>query len=418
VVEVEGLFMAKFQYTARDKSGNSLSGTMEAGNKQELLQKLRGGGLVPTSIDDGRSAAAKSGVRKAVVAGTTRGRKVKAEEMVLFTRSLATMVNAGLPLLQGIDIMIEQTESPNFKRVLTQIGEDIEAGLTFSDALKKHPKVFTELYSSMVRAGEASGNLDGILVQLAEYLEATEKLKREIRSAMTYPVIALVIVVTIATGLLLFIVPKFQDIFESLGGTLPRPTQLLIALSDTIRHYVLIVVGMLVALVVAIRYYVSTPAGRLQFDTVKLRLPIFGTLFRKVAVSRFARTFSTLTRSGVPVLAALEIVERTIGNEVISRAVKNSQTSIKAGASIAEPLAKSGVFPLMVTRMIDVGERTGSLDELLAKISEFYDQQVEAAIASLTSLIEPLLILFLGVVVGGMVLALFMPIFKLSTLVG
>lgn len=410
--------MPSFEYTARDKSGTSLSGRMDADSKQDLLQKLRNKGLVPTSVNQGGSAKAARGLQKAVATGTAKGRKVKSEEMILFTRSLATMVNAGLPLLQGIDIMMEQTENANFKRVLTQIGQDIEAGLTFSDALKKHPKAFPELYSSMVRAGEASGNLDGILIQLAEYLEATEKLKREIRSAMTYPTIALFIVVAIAVGLLVFIVPKFEEIFESLGGVLPAPTMILIAASEALRKYFLVVVGVLVAIIVALRYYISMPNGRLQFDMLKLRLPVFGPLFRKVAVSRFTRTMSTLTRSGVPVLAALEIVERAIGNEVIARAVKGSQSSIKAGASIAEPLARSGVFPLMVTRMVDVGEKTGSLDELLAKISEFYDQQVEATISSLTSLIEPLLILVLGVVVGGMVLALFMPIFKLSTLVG
>ncbi|GAB4330324.1 MAG: type II secretion system F family protein [Candidatus Abyssubacteria bacterium] len=409
--------MSTFQYTARDKSGASRSGVIEADSKQDLIQKLRSKGLVPTAIYEGAAPAA-AGARNKAVTGTRKGKKVKSEEMILFTRSLATMVNAGLPLLQGIDIMIEQTESVNFKRVLTQIGQDIEAGMTFSDALKKHPKVFTDLYSSMVRAGEASGNLDGILVQLAEYLEATEKLKREIKSAMTYPVIALVIVVAIASGLLVFIVPKFQEIFDSLGGQLPAPTLMLINLSNFVRHSILIVLGVIFAVVVAVRYYISTPAGRYQFDSLKLRVPVFGPLFRKVAVSRFARTMSTLTRSGVPVLAALEIVQRTTGNEVIARAVAGSQSSIKAGATIADPLARSGVFPLMVTRMIDVGERTGSLDELLTKISEFYDQQVEAAIASLTSLIEPMLILFLGVVVGGMVLALFLPIFKLSTLVG
>jgi type IV pilus assembly protein PilC len=410
--------MPSFEYTARDKSGTSLSGRMDADSKQDLLQKLRNKGLVPTSVNQGGSAKAARGLQKTVATGTIKGRKVKSEEMILFTRSLATMVNAGLPLLQGIDIMMEQTENANFKRVLTQIGQDIEAGLTFSDALKKHPRAFPELYSSMVRAGEASGNLDGILIQLAEYLEATEKLKREIRSAMTYPTIALFIVVAIAVGLLVFIVPKFEEIFESLGGVLPAPTMILIAASEALRKYFLVVVGVLVAIIVALRYYISMPNGRLQFDMLKLRLPVFGPLFRKVAVSRFTRTMSTLTRSGVPVLAALEIVERAIGNEVIARAVKGSQSSIKAGASIAEPLARSGVFPLMVTRMVDVGEKTGSLDELLAKISEFYDQQVEATISSLTSLIEPLLILVLGVVVGGMVLALFMPIFKLSTLVG
>lgn len=406
--------MPSYQYTARDKTGRSMSGVLDADSRQDMLQKLRDKGLIPTSVVDAGGAR---GTGKTVVAGQVKAKKVKGEEMVFFTRSLATMVNSGLPLLQGIDIMIEQTENVNFKRVLTQVGQDIEAGLTFSDALKKHPKAFPELYSSMVRAGEASGNLDGILIQLAEYLEATEKLKRDVRSAMTYPVVAFVIVVAIAAGLLVFIVPRFKDIYDSLGGTLPAPTLALIAVSNALRKYFLIVLGCFIAAVMVLRYYTTTPVGRMQFDTLKLKLPIFGPLFRKVAVSRFARTLSTLTRSGVPVLAALEIVERTIGNEVLATDIRNSEVNIKAGATIAEPLGRSGVFPLMVTRMIDVGERTGSLDELLTKISDFYDQQVESAIASLTSLIEPILILVLGVVVGGMVLALFLPIFKLSTLV-
>jgi type IV pilus assembly protein PilC len=408
--------MASFQYTARDKTGASSTGAMEAESRQALVNKLREKGLVPTSIVDG--SGGKGGARSAPVVGTVKSKKVKADEMVLFTRSLATMVNSGLPLLQGLDIMIEQTESLNFKAVLTQIGQDIEAGLTFSDALRKHPRAFNELYSSMVKAGEASGDLDGILIQLAEYLEATEKLKREIKSAMTYPVIALVIVVLIAGGLLVFIVPKFAEMFDGLGAKLPAPTRILMAMSEMLRSYILLVIGGATAVFFAIRYYVSTPMGRYQADAMMLKMPVFGPLFRKVAVSRFSRTMSTLTRSGVPVLGALEIVERTIGNEVLARAIKGSQTSIKAGSTIAEPLAQSGVFPLMVTRMIDVGEKTGSLDELLTKISEFYDQQVEATVASLTSMIEPLLILFLGIVVGGMVLALFMPIFKLSSIVG
>ena len=408
--------MSSFQYTARDKTGASRAGTMQAESRQDLVAKLREKGLVPTSIVDG--SAGKGGARSMPMRGTVKGKKVKADEMVLFTRSLATMVNSGLPLLQGIDIMIEQTDSLNFKAVLTQVGQDIEAGLTFSDALRKHPRSFNELFSSMVKAGEASGDLDGILIQLAEYLEATEKLKREIKAAMTYPVIALVIVVLIAGGLLVFIVPKFAEMFEGLGARLPAPTRALMAMSDILRSYLLLVIGGAIALFIGLRYYVSTPMGRFQADTIKLKLPVFGPLFRKVAVSRFARTMSTLTRSGVPVLGALEIVERTIGNEVLARAIKGSQISIKAGATIADPLARSGVFPLMVTRMIDVGEKTGSLDELLTKISEFYDQQVEATISSLTSMIEPLLILFLGIVVGGMVLALFMPIFKLSSIVG
>jgi len=413
--------MASYQYTARSKDGKSQNGTIDADSRQAVLAKIRAMGLVPISINEqkarrggGKSdAGAKGKSRKATV-----GKKIKSDDLILFTRSLSTMINAGLPLIQGIDILIEQTENMNFKNTLTQVGMDVEGGLTFSEALRRHPRAFNDLYCSMVRAGEASGSLDVIMVRLAEYLEATEQLKREIKSAMTYPVVALVIVLLIATGLLVFIVPQFEDIFTSLGGTLPTPTLILIRASEVVRKYFLLVVAGIVGLGFLFRWYVSRPFGRYQLDSFMLRVPVFGPLFRKVAVSRFARTLATLTTSGVPVLAALEIVERTTGNEVVSKVVHASQESIKAGATIAEPLAQGGIFPPMVIRMIEVGERTGALDELLSKVADFYDQQVEATVRQLTSLIEPMLIVLLGVIVGGMVIALFMPIFKLSTLVG
>lgn len=405
--------MSTYQYTARSRDGKSQSGSLEADNRQSVLSKIREMGLVPVSINEqGASARATPAAKP-----KRGGRKVKSEDMILFARSLSTMVNAGLPLIQGIDILCEQTENPNFKSTLTTVAHDIEGGLTFSESLAKHPRAFSDLFCSMIRAGEASGSLDVIMVRLAEYLESTEELRREIKSAMTYPVVALVVVIMIASGLLLFIVPQFQDIFTSLGGELPAPTLMLIFASDMLRERFLVVVAGCVAIYFAVKWYISQPFGRYQWDGLMLHLPVFGSLFRKVAVSRFARTLSTLTQSGVPVLAALEIVERTTGNEVIGKVVHESQESIKAGATIAEPLGHGNVFPPMVIRMIEVGERTGALDIMLSKIADFYDQQVETAVRGLTSMIEPLLIVLLGIIVGGMVIALFMPIFQMSQIV-
>ncbi len=411
--------MPTFSYTARDRTGNSLSGTLVAENKQALVGVLQGRGLIPTSVQEaggaGRAAAA---ARAPAAAGRAfRGRKVKSSEMVVFTRQLATIVNAGLPLMQGLDILSEQTENVNFRRVLSTIAEDVEAGESFSDALRKHGRVFTELYVAMVRAGEASGNLDGILLQLADYMEAAEALKQKIKSAMTYPTVVFAFVILLSTALLTWVVPKFEEIFMSLEADLPAPTLALMALSNVLRRYILFVIAGFVALIVAIRFYTRTPAGRYQFDRLKLQIPVFGKLFRKVAISRFTRTFSTLTRSGVPILSSLEIVANTAGNAVFSGVVRDSMESVRAGQTIADPLAKSGEFPPMVTRMISVGEKTGALEQLLLKISDFYDQEVDSTVASLTSLIEPMLIVLLGVIVGGMVIALILPIFGLGAAV-
>ena len=414
--------MPTFAYTARDRAGRIHTGRSVAENRQLLIMELQRRGWTPTQLgeapDKGKAAVSGEGVSG--LAGVIRGlrsRKVKSEEMVVFTRQLATIVNAGLPLMQGLDILAQQTDDANFRRILRQIGTDVEAGETFSEALGKHPNAFPDLYVSMVRAGEASGNLDGILLQLAEYMEATLELRRKIRSAMVYPTVAFVFVMLIAAGLLLFVVPVFQEVFESSGKELPGLTQVLITASQILRRYFLWVAGAAVVAFMVLRAYVSTPTGGMQWDRLKLRLPVFGKLIRKVAISRVARTLSTLTRSGVPILAALEIVERTAGNQVFARAVRESQDSVRAGKTLAEPLEASKVFPPMVTRMIGVGEKTGALETLLLKISDFYDSEVDAAVAALTSLIEPLLIVLLGVIVGVMVIALFLPIFQLSQLV-
>ena len=399
--------MPTFTYVARTRDGQKKSGTLTAENRQAVVRSLQSQGLIADNVQErGKSAAPK------------RGAKVKAAEILVFTRQLSTIVNAGLPLLQGLDILAEQTEDPRFSRVLAEIGQDVEGGESFSDALKKHPRIFGDLYVSMVRAGEASGNLDNVLLQLADYLESMEELKRRIRAAMTYPVVAFSMILLIAAGLIIWVVPQFAEIFSSFDAELPAPTRLLIFISDILRSWkMLLVIAAFIAAVMGLRMYGRTNAGRYNIDKNMLKLPVFGKMLRKVAISRFARTLSTLTRSGVPILGALEIVERTAGNEVFARVVRKAGDAVRGGETLADPLARSGEFPSMVTRMIGVGEKTGALEQMLGKISDFYDSEVKAAVDALTSLIEPILILMMGVVVGGIVIALFMPILQLSSLV-
>jgi type IV pilus assembly protein PilC len=400
--------MPTFAYVARGRDGKKQRGVLTAENRQSLAQMLQSRGLTADKIE-------LQGAKKASRFG---GRRVKTVELLLFTRQLSTIVNAGLPLLQGLDILAEQTEDVGFSQVIQDVAQNVESGETFSEALRRHPRAFPDLYVSMVRAGEAGGDLDGVLMQLADYLEATEELKRRIKSAMTYPVVAFGMIVLIASGLILFVVPQFEEIFSSLGGTLPMPTRILIQISDTLRSiYALVVVGAFVGVIFAVRVYGQTENGRYNIDSLKLRLPIFGKLLRKVAISRFARTLSTLTRSGVAILQALEIVERTAGNEVFARVIREAGDSVRNGETLAEPLARSGEMPAMVTRMIGVGEKTGALEVMLQKIADFYDSEVKAAVDSMTSLIEPILIMLMGIIVGGIVIALFMPILNMSQLV-
>ncbi len=406
--------MASFTYTARDANGKTTSGSLTKDNRQAVVADLRRKGLTPVRIKEESREGAGTRRAGAKAGRTARDRKVKPQDMVLFTRQLATIVDAGLPLMQGLDILEKQTTDENFKRILRDIGVDVESGQTFSDTLRKHPKAFPTMYVSMVRAGEASGNLDEILAQLASYLEASEALKHKIKSAMTYPTVAFVLVVGIASFLIIWVVPKFKDIFDSLGGNLPASTQLLITVSNAMNDHLILIFLFLVAAFIGFKFWLKTDAGKFQWDSLKLKFPVFGPLMSKVAISRFTRTFSTLTRSGVPILAALEIVENTAGNEVFARAISNSKNSVRSGQTLADPLEEANVFPPMVTRMIAVGEKTGALESLLLKVSEFYDSEVDATVSQLTSLIEPLMIAVLGLVVGGIVFALFMPIFGLS----
>lgn len=383
-------------------------------------------------------AVAQPGVKKPVAAASPgkKGKKpglfggnlfgpprerAKTKEIVVVTRQIATMVSAGIPLLETLEIIESQTENPGFKRVVGKIVEKVRSGSDFSSALADYPKIFTKVYVNMIRAGEAGGQLDVILGRLAEFMEAQEALKQEIKSAMTYPIISLCLIVVITIGLIVGIVPKFKDIFDQMKvpGGLPLPTKILMIISDAfINHFVVVGLGVIV-FIVAIVMYCKTNRGQWQMDWLMLHLPVFGMLFRKVAISRFARTFGTLISSGVPILGALEIVAGTSGNRIIERAVLFAKDKVSKGEPLGDPLATTKVFPPMVTKMITIGEKSGALEKLLGKISDFYDAEVKTTVESLTSLIEPLLIAVMGIIVGGVVLAIFLPILKIQeTLAG
>jgi len=354
---------------------------------------------------------------------TLLGRKpkarVKLNDMVLFTRQLATMISAGIPIIESLEVLQEQSEDPGFKIVLKQVITDVRSGTDISDALNQHPRIFATMYISMIRAGEASGQLDIMLVRLADYYESTAALRRKIRSAMTYPVISLALILGITAFLMLAIIPKFEKIFTDLVGDserLPKPTKIVLAISRIFREQTLQVLIGIAVVAAVFAFWKRSESGAYQWDKIKLHLPVFGPLFQKVAVSRFSRTFATLLSSGVPILGALEIVAATAGNRVIERAVEDARDAIRDGESLSPPLAKTKIFPVMVTQMIAIGERSGALDQLLEKIADFYDEMVNATVESLTALIEPLMIAVMGLLVGGIVLAVFYPIIILPQL--
>ena len=345
------------------------------------------------------------------------GGRIKLDEISAFSRQLATMVRAGLPIYQILGILSQQTESKNFQKVIAQMQEHVGAGNSLSEAMQRHPQIFAGLYTSMVKAGEASGALDEILNRLSDYLESSSKLQKKIKSSMMYPLAIVIMAAVITAFLLLKVVPTFKGIFEGLGGKLPLPTVVLLKVSDIFRKYFFFVLGALFALGYLFKMYRKTAAGKFQIDKLSFRLPVIGKLVKKIVVARFCRTFATLIKSGVPILTSMEIVAATSGNRVMELAVVHASHSIRDGQSIAEPLAQAGIFPLMVTKMISVGEEVGTLDEMLSKVADFYESEVDAAVSGLTSLIEPLIMVFLGVVIGGIALAIFLPIFKITELI-
>ncbi|MFH0826647.1 MAG: type II secretion system F family protein [Candidatus Omnitrophota bacterium] len=401
--------METYKYIAKDKAGNAVTGMLESNSETETAEILHNKELIVISVEQAKKGAIKK--------DAIRGGRVKTDDLVIFSRQLATMIDAGIPLVHTLRILAEQIEVKSLQTIVQQVRQDIEAGMSFCDALAKHPKIFSELFINMVRAGESSGMLDEVLDRLAGYLEKSASLARKIRSSLVYPSVVVTMAILITAVLLLKVVPTFKGMFEMLGGRLPVPTLILIFISDLFRKYFLYTLGLVTLLSFLFKKYISTEKGRYKFDSYLLKAPVLGPLFRKVAIAKFSHTFATLVRSGVSILNALDIVSKTSGNKVIEEAVQGCSNSVRDGEPISKPLSKNGVFPPMVCRMITVGEQTGQLEKMLSKIAEFYDEQVDAATSALTSMIEPLVIAFLGVVIGGIVIALFLPIFKISELI-
>lgn len=400
--------MNNYQYTAKDRGGRTLVGMLEAVSEAEAADVLHKKDLIVISLIQSR---------KRVFGGQAGSHKIKVDDLVIFTRQLSTMIDAGIPLVHALGILVDQVESQGLKSVVSSVRQDIEGGVSFCDSLAKHPSVFSELFINMARAGEASGMLDEVLDRLASYQEKSAALARKIYSSLVYPAVVVTMACGITAVLLLKVVPTFKGIFDMLGGKLPLPTLVLITISDIFRGYFLFLVIFLVIGIFLFKRYIGTERGRYNFDNFKLKAPVFGTLFRKLAVAKFSRTFSTLVKSGVPILNCLDIVSKTSGNKVIEETLLKSSRSVRDGEPISKPLSQSGIFPPMVCRLISVGEQTGQLEKMLSKIADFYDEQVDAATSALTSMIEPLVIAFLGIIIGGIVIALFMPIFKITELI-
>lgn len=403
--------MPNFKYVAKEHDGKTMTGTLESKDRDSVVDILRKKDLIIISVDE-------TSPRFKFSFSSLTKKKVRLDDLVLFARQLATMVDAGIPLVAALDILGEQIDNKTFAAVIMTVRNDVETGLSLSDALAKHKKIFSALFVNMVKAGESSGMLDDILDRLAEYLEKTSSLQRKVSAALVYPAIVSAMALAITLLLLLKVIPVFKTIFEGFGASLPMPTMVLITVSNFLQQYFLLIASASIAGLFLMKRYISTEKGRLQFDGFLLKMPVFGILFRKVAISKFARTLSTLIKSGVAILSALEIVGKTSGNKVIEVAIENVRVNVREGENISEPLAKAKVFPPMVTRMVSVGEQTGELEKMLSKIADFYDEQVDASVTALTSMIEPLIIAFLGIVIGGIVICMFLPIFRVTTIMG
>lgn len=405
--------MPIFVFEARDRGGQMLKDIIDAANVRVATQKLQEQGLAVINIKERTAAAAMA--QTDLMGWFNKMRKVGEQAITVFSRQFATMINAGLAMVRCLDILSEQTEDKKLQQVLIQVRKDVEGGSTLSNALGKHPTVFSTLYTSMVKAGELGGVLDEVLDRLANFMEKDYNLKKRVKSALTYPMVILVMAVFIVAFLVIYILPTFVNLFKGMHLALPLPTRILIAVTEGARNP--FVIGPTIAIVVvgimAFNKYVTTPAGKKQYDRLKLSLPVFGQLNKKVAISRFCRTLGTLLSSGVPIMQALEIVGKASGNEVIAETVSKVRESIREGESIANPLGASGMFPPMVTQMVAVGEETGNLDAMLAKISDFYDTEVEYLLASLTSMLEPIMIVGMGAMVGFIVVSVFLPLYQL-----
>ncbi|MDY0189405.1 MAG: type II secretion system F family protein [Desulfuromonas sp.] len=404
--------MATYSWQGKDRKGKTLKGEMEAPSEALVRAQLRRQGVVANKVKE----RGKGLDVELKIPGFAP--KVTTKDLVVFTRQFATMIDAGLPLIQCLDILSNQQENATFKRILLTVKEDVESGSTFADALAKHPKAFDELFVNLVAAGEVGGILDTILNRLATYIEKAMKLKKQVKSAMTYPSTIVGIATVVIGVILVFVIPAFEKMFADFGSALPMPTQVVINISNFVQSYILVIIGAFIVIVFAFKKIYATKRGREVIDDLALKAPIFGILIRKVAVAKFTRTLGTMVSSGVPILDGLDIVAKTAGNRTVEKAIVKVRQSISEGNTIADPLTKSGVFPPMVCQMIAVGEQAGSIDTMLNKIADFYDDEVDDAVGNLTAMMEPLLMLFLGTTVGGLVIAMYLPIFKLAGVAG
>ena len=401
--------MPVYKWEGKTLKGIVRKGELEGPNEGAIRVQLRQQSIIPTKI------VSKG---KQINLSFSFGSKVKQRSIAIFTRQLATMIDAGLPLVQSLEILSSQQDNKTFKNILRGIREDVEGGSTFAGALKKHPSTFNELYTNLVVAGEEGGILDNILTRLANYIEKAEALKKKVNSAMVYPTVIVSVAVIVVVILMIFVIPVFESMFKSAGQTLPLPTMIVVVMSKTMRKYIVIFIPAAIAAFYALKKWHQTENGKTVMDRLLLQLPVFGSLFKKIAVARFSRTLGTLVSSGVPILDGLNIVSKTAGNKTIETAILNARASIREGETIAEPLNRAGIFPPMVIQMISVGESTGALDSMLSKIADFYEDEVDVAVGNLTSLLEPLLMCFLGVVIGGVVIAMYLPIFQMANAVG
>jgi type IV pilus assembly protein PilC len=397
--------MPTFAFSGRTRAGQMIDGERAGDTMDAVVNALRREQIMVTRITPSQV--------KAAAPKKARAKAPPAKNLAVFTRQFSVMIDAGLPLVQCLEILGNQEEDKNFGAVILQVRSDVEGGASLADAMKKHPKVFDALYSNMIAAGEAGGILDGILKRLAQYIEKAVKLKSQVKSAMIYPIAVVVIAAAVVSAIMIFVIPTFKSLFEGLGAQLPLPTVIVMMISEyMVRFAPFYIVGGIVAFFAFKRYY-ATDGGRHVVDGIVLKLPVLGPIMRKIAVARFCRTLSTLIASGVPILDGLDITARTAGNVIVEDAIQTTRKSIERGETIAAPLKQTGVFPPMVVQMIGVGEATGALDTMLSKIADFYEDEVDAAVAGMLTLLEPVMIAFLGVVVGGIVIAMYLPIFGL-----
>jgi type IV pilus assembly protein PilC len=402
--------MPVFVWVAQTKKGRKLKGEIDAANEAIALSQLKKRNFTVKKL--------KAKPKDILGNISFLKPKVTRKDLMVFTRQFSTMIDAGLPLVQGLTILAEQSENPTFKVVLKEITKDVEGGSTLAEAMKKHTKIFDALFVNLVAAGEMGGMLDTILRRLAQFIEKAEKLKSQIKGAMTYPIVVMAVAFIVIAVILVFVIPVFEDMFKSFGSALPTPTQMVVNMSRFLKSNIHWVIIALIALIYGFKRYRDTAAGKKVTDSLLLKLPVFGNLLKKTAVARFTRTLGTMISSGVPILDALEIVAKTAGNVVIEEIIYEVRGSIAEGQTIAEPLSENDIFPGMVIQMIAVGEATGALDSMLEKIADFYDEEVDAAVAALTSMLEPLLMLFLGGSIGGLVIAMYLPIFGMAAAMG